>query len=233
MNNYFFEHIEAGLAVERLEAYRHQDEASPLTTLSRYLWNMALCESLYSPLQMAEVALRNRIHACFTDTFSVVDWYTTDGLLLPWQAKMVEKALAGLEERKIKITPGKVVAELHFGFWTGFFNRAHERAGVAHALTKPVFQYAPKYERTAHKLAQRWNEIRDLRNRVFHHERLIHWKDITDRHAALIETIGWISPELQELTEKLDTFASVYEKGIDPWIEKIRSHWPADDGGEK
>lgn len=39
MNNHFFEHIESGLAVERLDAYR-QDKAPPLVTLSRYLWNV-------------------------------------------------------------------------------------------------------------------------------------------------------------------------------------------------
>lgn len=227
MNNQFFEHIEAGLAVERLDAYR-QDGASPLVSLSRYLWNMALCESLYSPLQMAEVALRNRIHAALTDLFDAENWYTTSGLLLKWQEEMVDKARKELSDRNITITPGKIIAELHFGFWTGFFNRAHEKSGVAHNLIKPVFRFAPKYEREARKLDQRWTLIRDLRNRVFHHERIIHWKDITDRHAALIETIGWISPEIKELTEKLDTFSDIHVKGIDPWKDKIRSHWPAD-----
>lgn len=227
MNNHFFDHLESGLAVERLDAYR-QDEASPLTTLSRYLWNMALCESLYSPLQMAEIALRNRIHACFTEKFSATDWYTTDNLLLPWQVEAVKKAQRTLKDRKIEVTPGKVIAELHFGFWTGFFNKAHGKTGIADFLTKPVFRHAPKHERVKHKLSSRWTEIRNLRNRVFHHERIIHWKDITARHTALVETIGWISPEIRELTEKLDTFSTVLNAGTGPWREKIRGHWPAD-----
>ena len=57
MDGEFFTHIESILATERLDAYR-QDGADEITTLSRYLLNMALCESLYSPLQFAEIALR-------------------------------------------------------------------------------------------------------------------------------------------------------------------------------
>jgi hypothetical protein len=61
MNQIFFQQIEGILTSERLDAYR-QDGVPPVTTLARYLWNMALCESLYSPLQMAEIALRNSLH---------------------------------------------------------------------------------------------------------------------------------------------------------------------------
>lgn len=226
MNNDFFKQVEAALEGERLEAFR-QDGADPLFALSRYLWNMAVCESLYSPLQMAEIALRNRIHACFCEKFSLEDWYTTSGLLLPWQEEQVDKAIKELKRKGMSVAPGKVVAELNFGFWTGFFNRAHERTGVAHTLIKPVFRFAPKYEREARNLDGRWTQIRELRNRVFHHERIIHWTDLASQHTALVEAIGWISPELRELTEKLDTFSTVHGNGIDPWKEKIRSHWPA------
>ena len=155
MNDEFFQKLEVALASERLDAFR-RDGAEPLLVLSRYLWNMAVCESLYSPLQMAEIALRNRIHAVFADRFASEDWYTTSGLLLPWQEEQADKAIAALEAKGMPTTPDKVVAELHFGFWTGFFNRAHERTGVSHALIKPVFRFAPKYERKARSLDRRW-----------------------------------------------------------------------------
>lgn len=228
MNNEFFRKVEAALAVERLDAFR-EDGNAPLAVLSSYLWNIALCEALYSPLQMAEIALRNRIHVCFSEQFSAEDWYATSGLLLSWQEEQVDKVRQELAERNRSYTAGQVVSELHFGFWTGFFNKAHEDRGVAHALIKPVFLHAPKYERVAGKLGRRWSKIRELRNRVFHHERISHRNDLSVLHAALLETIGWISPELRELTEKLDTFPNVYEKGIEPWKEKIRNHWPKEE----
>lgn len=231
MNNDFFKGLETALAVERLDAYR-QDQASELITLSRYLWNMALCEALYSPLQMAEVALRNQIHSSMTELFSAEDWYTTSGLLLPWQEEMVEKAKQELRRNHMPVTPGKVIAELHFGFWTGFFNKAHEDKGIAHALVKPTFKYAPKYERVSNKLGARWNQIRELRNRVFHHERIIHWNDLGDQHSKIIEVIGWINPELREMAEALDRFTMIHSERIEPWKEKIRQLWPKDSAQE-
>ena len=57
----FFQQVAGALSVERLESYG-ADEVSPTVTLARYLLNMALCESLYSPLQLCEVALRNSHH---------------------------------------------------------------------------------------------------------------------------------------------------------------------------
>lgn len=227
MNIDYFNRLEEVLAVERLDAFR-QDGASELTTLSRYLWNMALCESLYSPLQMAEVALRNKIHTCLSEKFSAEDWYTTDGLLLPWQDKLVDEAIEKFRENGTPVSPGKVIAELHFGFWTGFFNKGHARTGVAHALIKPVFKCAPKYERDVTKLDGRWARIRNLRNRVFHHERIIHWNDLGDQHTAIIDVIGWISPELRELAEALDRFTMIHSARTEPWKEKIQQHWPRD-----
>ncbi|MEN7973047.1 MAG: hypothetical protein ABFR47_04350 [Verrucomicrobiota bacterium] len=225
MNNEFFEKLEPVLAAERLDAYR-QDDASPLTTLSRYLWNMALCESLYSPLQMAEVALRNRVHAVLAEKFSADDWYTTSGMMLPRQKKMVDVALNKFCREDESVPVGKVLAELHFGFWTGFFNKAHSRTGIGHLLTQEVFGYASKYERDMKKLDARWNRIRNLRNRVFHHERIIHWKDLSDQHTSLVEAVGWINPELREMVEALDRFVLIHSAGIEPWKEKIRKHWP-------
>lgn len=42
-------------------------------------------------------------------------------------------------------------------------------------------------------LDQRWKRIRDLRNRVFHHERILHWNDLDQQHAEILEAIYWIS----------------------------------------
>jgi hypothetical protein len=225
MNDVFFERLEAVLAVERLDAFR-QGEATAIVTLSRYLWNMSLCESLYSPLQMAEVALRNSIHTALTDQYSREDWYEESGVMLPWQEKLVDKALKKFARPDLPVSAGKIVAELHFGFWTGFFNKAHAKTGVPHSLVHPVFKYASKYDRNAKKLGLQWNRIRDLRNRVFHHERIIHWTDLPQRHTETIRAIGWISPELKEMAVALDRFNRIHSAGIEPWKERIRNHWP-------
>lgn len=75
--------LEAALAPERIDAYT-QDGADPVLTMARYLLNMALCESPYSPLQIAEVTLRNSLHLHLTRGTGKIDWYDQPINLPDW-----------------------------------------------------------------------------------------------------------------------------------------------------
>jgi len=227
MNHTFFEGLQGILAAERLNAYSYPG-AAPAVILGRYLWNMDICESLYSPLQIAEVGLRNSLHKALSDYFQNDRWFETAGSkLTDWQRDQIGEGIKKLTERNKEVTPGRIVSELQFGFWTGFFNNAHSRTGLGFALPPGVFPYAPSEEHALKRQIARWKKIRDLRNRVFHHERILHWKDLDQQHTAIIEVIGWISPELQELAVSLDRYTQIRSQGLNPWVDKIRHHWPS------
>lgn len=228
MNPEFFDRLEIALASERLDAYRH-DGAEPLITLARYLWNMALCESLYSPLQTAEIALRNALHRALENRFNTPDWYDAPecwNILSQVQQSSVTDAKRTLASQGKVVSPGRIVAELTFGFWTTFFNKRFAQEQVVVHLMSTVFHTAPKPERDLRKLNKRWTSIRGLRNRVFHHERIVHWTDLDAKHAMILEVIGWISPELHEMALALDRFCQIRKEGLTPWIQKLRQHWP-------
>ena len=225
MNPVFSQQVESILAPERMDVYR-QDGAAPATTLARYLLNMALCESLYSPLQFAEIALRNAIHSCLTARCGMASWYDAVPALPAWQQKQLDEARQKLRTHGKPITPGRMVAELQFGFWTGFFNKSHGGTGLGHALASQAFAHAPGPEQDMKKLDTLWTRIRVLRNRVFHHKRIIHWKDLDEQHAAILRVIGWISPELHEMAGVLDRFTALRRDGLHPWLARIRHHWP-------
>lgn len=228
MNPEFFDKIQPALAVERLDAYR-QDGAEPAVTLARYLWNMALCESLYSPLQMVEIALRNAIQRSLEDQFKSPQWYDVREcwlLLSPAQQSQIHESRHKLTRQNKPLNPGRIVAELTFGFWTAFFNKRCAQNRNIIQLTARAFHSAPKYQRDMRSLNRRLTALRELRNRVFHHERIIHWVDLDIRHADLLETIGWISPELHELARVLDRFRAVRSAGLSPWLHQLRNHWP-------
>lgn len=225
MNTGFFKQIEAGLASERLDAYR-QDGVVPAVALGRYLWNMALCEAMYSPLQIVEIALRNAIHGRLIERFRTDRWYDDMVSFPPWQQQQVFDARQKLRSYGRACMPGRIVAELHFGFWTGFFNKSHAGTGLGHALACQVFVCAPRRERDMKKLDVRLNRIRDLRNRVFHHERIIHWVDLDAQHSGLLEIIGWINPPLNELARVLDRYAAIRQAGVQPWLDRLHHHWP-------
>jgi hypothetical protein len=228
MNSQFFEKIQPALAAERLDAYR-QDQAEPLVALARYLWNMALCESLYSPLQMVEIALRNALQHSLESHFRSPHWYDVASCwqwFTATQQNQINEAKQSLGRQGKPLAPGRIVAELTFGFWTAFFNKRSAQNRDIVRLTSRVFHSAPKSQRDIRSLNRRLTLLRELRNRVFHHERIIHWVDLDHRHAAMRETIGWISAELQELAAVLDRFPTIRNAGTAPWVEKLRCHWP-------
>ena len=115
---------------------------------------------------------------------------------------------------------------MHFGFWTGFFNKAHAGTGIGHYLAQQAFPRAPRAGRDLKKLDARWRRIRDLRNRIFHHERIIHFADLAAQHAAILEIVDWISPELRDMTRAIERFPAVHQAGVQPWLEQIAARWP-------
>ncbi len=223
MNSDFFQEILSTVSQERLDAYRH-DGADDATTLGRYIWNAALSESLYSPLQMAEVALRNAVHNALKKEFNTSDWFGK-AKLTHWGEEQVKKARCSFPKSKIA-TPGRIVAELNFGFWTSFFDNHYASTNLGPCILKRAFPNCPKRDKTLPFQRKRWKKIRTLRNRIFHHERILHWTDLPDQHRHLLEAIGWISSAMEDIALKFDRFVQVHSAGINPWKVKIQYHWP-------
>jgi hypothetical protein len=226
MSPHRFQQIEGILHTERIDAYR-QDGADSNLALSRYLLNMALSEALYPALQFAEIALRNAVHRQLSVRCGTDAWYDSPlARLTPWQQDKVMEAKDALRKRRKPLSAGRIVAELTFGFWTGFFNNCHARTGIGSYLAKNAFPHAPAQDQYLSKLDKRWQHIRDLRNRVFHHERILHWRDLNSRHQAILEIIGWMSPDLRDFAGTLDRFVSIQQGGLKPWTDKLQHHWP-------
>ncbi len=227
MQEEFYKKTERILSVERLGSYGKNDNADQCTVLSRYLWNMAICESLYSPLQLFEVGLRNAIHNRLKCLFGD-NWYENhDFPLTSFGASEVYKAKEKIKKHRQVETPGLVISELQFGFWTHMFEHHYEdNTKFLPKSIKYVFPELEKKEHNRKKIKRILHEIRELRNKVFHHERIVYWQDLVEKHKTILEVISWISPELHEMAVALDRFSEIHDKGIDPWIEKIRDHWP-------
>jgi hypothetical protein len=113
---------------------------------------------------------------------------------------------------------------LTFGFWTAFFNKRCAQSRDLVQIATTSFRAAPKSQRDIQTLNQRLTRLRELRNRVFHHERIIHWKDLDEQHALLLQVIGWIAPELRVLAETLDRFSKIRSAGPGPWIEMLKNY---------
>jgi len=164
----FYDSVCDGISLERIEAYRLEEDADELDAVARYLWNIALCEALYPCLQSFEVALRNAVHACMARRYGAA-WFQAVQPLRRLEQGKVDDAENSLRNQGKPIESGRIVAELTLGFWTGLFVHEYDRAIVI-PLMQSGFRKFPTALRNRRTLYERFEDVRYLRNRVFHYE---------------------------------------------------------------
>lgn len=209
--------IRTALSNERLDAYgigRTDDEK-----IANYLWNLALCEAMYPALHGLEVAVRNAVFRAGATAFSgiatrdVPCWLDADPPLIhPADQPMLLAAKDRLRERGLALEPGRLVAELRFGFWTALFDVRYEHSKVlwprllGAQLLDPS---SPRSMRSRKQLSPLLNRMRLLRNRVFHHEPIWHWSNLAQQHTYAFDLMGWFNPTLRATIEAGDRFRAV------------------------
>lgn len=214
--------LRGALSGERLDSYRADVSEPTAEVLARYAWNVTLSEALYPSLQALEVTLRNAVHAAVTARFQDELWFFSDEprILKERERAKAEAARRELGRRGKRETPGRIVAELNFGFWTSLFDSRYEQT-LWPKLLKPVFPQATNRQRARKALSIRLNRIRRLRNRVFHHEPVHDLPDLQRLHGEIVETVGWSSPSAEDLLRLADRFPEVYGGGPGPYRERL------------
>jgi len=192
---------------ERMQPYYVRARGDEWVAFHLYIRNTELSAALYSVVQALEVGLRNIVHGRLTEAYATEEWW----LSLPLhrgELEDIEEAKKNISDRMKEVRPGRVVAELGFGFWVKLFANSYEKElWVPH--TSRVFP-----ARLSRKmLHDRLTELKSLRNRIAHHETLIK-RDVTEDYAHLVETIGWISPTLRKWVEEQSAFPAALTKGI-------------------
>ena len=76
MQDKFLNRLQEGISRGRLEPYLN-GKRSLQESFGLYLWNVALCESLYPCLNSIEIALRNAIHDAASSNFGDEYWFLT------------------------------------------------------------------------------------------------------------------------------------------------------------
>lgn len=182
------------ITADRLAPYLVASGDDKEAAVKMYVANTRLCEAFYTPLQGVEVALRNAMNGEMVARLGV-DWLEQrKAPLQPYHRAKVDEASQTLTEGGKPITNPGLVAELSFGFWVGILGPKYENSLWRITLYK-AFPTRPKG--TERKEIQgALNAIRRLRNRVMHHERILH-RHLVDDHALILEVLGWICPSTQ------------------------------------
>jgi hypothetical protein len=155
--------IERTVTRERLTRYLGATRQDISQALALYEYNVQLSEVLYGLLHGLEVAVRNAQHYALTTSYGTASWYDHAPLSQYWQDQLDKaKAQPGAAGH-----PGKVVAELTFGFWVDLLKNAnHMRLWVQKRLYT-AFPNGPRDRRLIH---ERLKSVQLLRNRISHHE---------------------------------------------------------------
>lgn len=201
------EEIELALSFERLSRYLGWAGGDRARGLELYALNTKLSESLYTPLQMLEVVLRNRIHAVMSQR-KHPGWFQDGGfLLLENQRRQLEKAIQDLMDDGKPPSPGRLVAALTFSFWTSMLSPAYDtlwQTGLHRIAMKENGKGVARKE-----LSSPLTPIRTLRNRVAHHEPILQW-NLPKHYANMLQIIGWLSPPAAVWCRTHSRFESIY-----------------------
>lgn len=218
--------IKRAVSEERLQAYATKGDSDSLDAVARYIWNLALGAAMQPVLHVLEITFRNHIFdnsVKFIDEsklkFRVVDcWLDADPTLLEGnEVRSVDGAKETLLRRRKPLTPGRLIARLGFGFWVGLCKRPYEQGRTSGPALWPAmlntgFPFLPKAKRTRSQIYHRADRLRELRNRVSHHEPI--WdRDMTAAHGEVLETIGWMNSGLASALEPLSPLPGVFAAG--------------------
>lgn len=195
--------LEHGISKDRLAPYLALAGGEKKQALKFYERNTLLSEALYGPLQALEVVTRNAIHRELTKIHGA-NWFADGSTLAPIlafeQREKLAEAREALAAKKKQMTPGRVVAELNFGFWVSVCSK--------HYLVNlfiPCLRRAFRQGLSRAVIFDRLDRLRILRNRVAHHESIIA-RDLKEDYRNTVEAISWVCPISSRWVESTSCF---------------------------
>lgn len=180
----------------RLSKYLSDSNDDDRAALELYILNAKAGAAVMVDLHYVEVALRNRFSEQLRNQFGE-SWYQDEKFLGLVDEKARNLLSAG--EKRIRSqsrsknrtgTPlpssDKLVAELSFGFWSQLTDSRYEHCLWVPYLHK-IFAAGSRPKRAVFN--QQLEALRQLRNRIAHHEPIFHLGDLIGR-CELIQKVG-------------------------------------------
>lgn len=103
------------ISPNRLQTYAAAASRAQCDVLDLYIWDRDLAAAAMADIAILEVAMRNAMNRALEIRATRPDWYSVDIGLDNRSVRAVTKAWG--EVPQPRRTPGRVVAQLMFGFW--------------------------------------------------------------------------------------------------------------------
>jgi hypothetical protein len=179
--------LEQSLSTDRLNSYILMAAGDRHKAILLHERNTRLSEGLFGVIQGLEIALRNRIHKALQSGIGAEDWYERV-LLRESEVETLQFAKKTLLTKKKPISPPHIISQLNFGFWVRLTSGDYEKTLWVPHLYKV---FPEKTKRSS--LSQRLNKIKDLRNKIAHHERILD-RNLDGDYELILDTIKWLCP---------------------------------------
>ena len=197
-----FHALERAFSPERMQTYLDAAGGDHGTALQVHARNAQLGAMFHGPLQAFEVALRNAMHARPEKRYGS-QWYTNPAAGLDSHA--LDSMAGVLRHAAGALTADLFVASMSLGFWVRLVGRGGSvnggrKADYDRTLWRPALHRAfPGHPRR--EVLQRLNDLKQLRNRIAHHEPIV-GRDLHKDRDDLLETVGWISSDVRARIER-------------------------------
>jgi hypothetical protein len=201
------EYINA-LSIDRLKSYEILCPSKvDSNIIGAYHWNLLICQTLYPFIHAVEIALRNAIHHAATKKFKTEFWFeivVTDGK----SKSILEDTKNDLSRRFKQVSASDIVAALTFGFWTTLIKQKtytdqFNPNRLWPDLIPAVFPHYARGHDERKNISKRFEEIKLIRNRLFHHEPIWKFKnaktpqecitELNRKFKDIFKAIGWMS----------------------------------------
>jgi len=173
-----------------------------------YAWNIEASAAFWGGFHLLEVCLRNTLNVQLTDLAGRDDCWQSGLLLQHEQQRRVTEATRFVSADKgSAATPGHVVAELTFAFWTALLANRYHRS-----LWEPALQYAfPYHQGRRGDVHASLERLRKLRNRIAHHEPIFA-RNLAGDHQQVLTLLAAIDPAMRTWAERDSRAPSVLAK---------------------
>ncbi len=182
-----FETLSSNRMAAYIAAVPKGDKAQALVL---YGYNQSLSALFFELLGNIEVTLRNRIHQQLTTLYGKPDWFDDiKAVLSKKRAQDIEEAMESIQRSGEDPSSGLIISKLSFGFWVALFEAKYLDRFWTPSL-RHIFP--PTHVR---KLHDDLVAIRDLRNSIAHHERILKY-DLRAELTKAEKVLGMICPAM-------------------------------------
>ncbi len=190
------------ISESRLSNYKNFDE---------YISNLKFAKSLYLPLSIIEVSLKNSIDNYLINKIGN-DWLFDTSFVQPQLQYKINNAIKILEQnnkiysKNKSLTHNNLMSELSFGFWIMLLKKPYQQY-LRYTDLKKIFPNLPSSKEkklNRHFIFTKLNKIRLFRNKVFHHDKIIDKEEYYNILDEIYEVLSYFDDEIVKICKELN-----------------------------